>query len=199
MPNPYFDALGNQEQPLYEDLMRESIYNHGILAYFIPRNHFETDEILGKSDSNFEKYYAIDVVIKDSLNFDADADLFEKFGAFVEKRITVVTHKTEFLNITKMEPRRGDLIRLPTWNMTLEIQAPDTMNVMEFGLVNIYELKCHMFESKGEEFETGNAEIDNLSNLYGTNLLNSDDADALEDKFNELVEFNKNNPFSNTF
>lgn len=198
MPNPYFDSLGFQESPLYDDLIRESIYNHGIGAKYLPKSIFNTDEVLGKVDGEFKEAFDLDVVIVETANFNEASQVYNNFGLFIDKTATIAIHKGEFDRIVQQEPKPGDVVYLPQWDLYFEVLEPASMNVLQFASNFVYLMYCKLFESKGEAFITGDPEIDKASNIYQDNL-SDDEIQGITNRFNSLVEFNKDNPFSGTF
>lgn len=199
MPNPIFDALGITESPLYDDLMRESIYNHGIGAKFLPRTHINEDDLLGRTDGAFHTALDIDVVITDTNNLDTQSEVFESYGITIEKTISFNVHKSTFLSINSNNaPEVGDLVYLPYWDLLLEINAVDTMNVLELGAAFVYSFSTTLYKNHGDEFSTGVAGIDDTATDYLADMAVSDDT-AINSRFSSLVEFSEDNPFSQNF
>jgi hypothetical protein len=200
MTTPYFNALGTvQESEIWNDLTRESIYNHGINALYLKAEYADKDEIMGDTSRAFNDAVEIDVLIKESSNIDSDSNLFEKFGIIIDKTITLQVHRDSFLDLVGVQPKKGDLVWLPAWDLLMEITSVNSMNKLQFGSQFVYSFVTTLFQNNAEEFNTGVGEIDKENAEYFSEMAEQSDVEAITQRFNELVEFSSDNPFSNNF
>lgn len=200
MPNPYFDSLGTQEVQLYNDIMRETIYNHGIAAKYLLRDTFNSDKLLGRSDAEFNKAHDIDVVIVEASNLDANWKMYQQFGVTINKGIVLAVHKDSIKSEIGRAPIEGDIVYLPKWDLMLLMNDLDTMNILAFGGDYVYIMNCVLYEPKGEEFNTGVGEIDAYTGKFDDLQDNTNNQKTeIMDSFNDLVAFSENNPFSKRF
>jgi hypothetical protein len=160
------------EQFLIEDLIIESIKNHGIDIYYIPRtSHSSTDELFGDDPGKyFDIAYKIDMYLESFQDFEGNQEFFSKFGLEIQKSAKVAVARRTFLKYVGQDrnhPKEGDLIYLPIQQKLMEIKfVEEEKNFFQAGKVApyMYGLSIEAFKYNGEIFNTGMSEIDNLGN-----------------------------------
>ena len=171
----YFNNQGaTREQFLVEDLIIESIKNHGIDIYYLPRSSQSTlDEIFGDDPVKFfNAAYKIDMYLETFNEFEGNQEFFAKFGLEIQKTAKVAVARRTFeraISTTiRNTPKEGDLIYLPVQQKLLEIkQVEEEKNFFQAGkqAPYMYGLTIETFRYNGELIKTGVEEIDNIGNL----------------------------------
>ena len=172
--NFFFNNFQNSgEQTLIEDLIIESIKIYGLDMYFIPRNPNTIDKIYGEDPSR-EYIHAIPVelYVKNIEGFAGEGDFLSKFNIQIRDQITLSIARRVFEqevgyleSITR--PREGDLIYLPLNKKIFEIKFVEHEAIFyQLGALQMYDLKCELFEYNNEYFATGIETIDALMKTY---------------------------------
>ena len=182
----YFNnnGYGSQERFLVEDLINESIRNHGIDVYYIPRDSQSSlDEIYGDDPvKSFTQAIKIEVYLETYNNFEGNEEFFSKFGLEVSKGVKVAMSRKSFDKyvstvVERNVPKEGDLIYLPTQLKLMEIKFVEQEKsffqlgrpggrsgaVSAVGQAKIgymYEISLETFRYNGELINTGYTEID---------------------------------------
>lgn len=167
--NPYFRFQGT-EQNVVEDNIIEIIRMMGKNLWYIPRENVNIDRLFGEDQLNkFTKAYQIEMYIASVSGFDG-ADVITKFGLEVKDKINLVVSKKRFTNeiTTKnsviIRPREGDLIFFPLSKTLFEINFVEhELPFYQLDKNYVYTLSCETFVYSAEQFETGNTEMDSLS------------------------------------
>jgi len=158
-----------REQMLLEDLVIESIRNHGIDVYYMPRTSQGTLDSLFGDDP--VKYYdqaiKLDMYLETFQDFGGQQEFFSKFGLQIEKtaRLAVARRTFEKYIATALRnmPKEGDLIFMPTQRKLMEIRFVEKdMSFYQLGKVipYMYGLSLETFKYNGEFLNTGIEEID---------------------------------------
>jgi hypothetical protein len=171
----YFNNQGaTREQFLVEDLIIESIRNHGIDIYYLPRSSQSTfDNLFGDDPVKyFNAAYKIDMYLETFNEFEGNQEFFAKFGLEIQKTAKVAVARRTFeraISTTiRNTPKEGDLIYLPVQQKLLEIkQVEEEKNFFQAGkqAPYMYGLTIETFRYNGELIKTGVEEIDNIGNL----------------------------------
>jgi hypothetical protein len=168
--NFFFNNFQNsQEQILIEDLIIESIKIYGLDVIYIPRNPVAIDPILNE-DPMREYIHAVPVemYVKNVDGFQGDGDFMSKFGLQIRDQITFCIARRIFNNeVGSIEyldrPQEGDLIYLPFNRKIFEIRFVEHEAIFyQLGALQMYELRCELFEYSNEFFNTGVADVDRL-------------------------------------
>lgn len=160
----------SQEQLLIEDLIVESIKIYGHDITYVQRTIQNKDRIYGE-DSQSSKYSAavsVEMYIKNVDGFQGDGDFMSKFNLEIRDQITFTVARRAFnddvgqlLSIDR--PQEGDLIYFPLNRKVFEIKFVEHEPIFyQMGALQMYDLRCELFEYNGEVFETGDPEIDAL-------------------------------------
>lgn len=169
--NFYFNNFQNsQEQLLIENLVIESIRIYGHDVKYIPRTLQLFDKIYGEDtqSSTFNQAIEVEMYIKNVEGFAGDGDFLSKFGVQIRDQITFTIARRVFneeidgfLNFGR--PREGDLIYFPLNRKMFEIKFVEHESVFyQMGALQMYDLKCELFEYNSEEFRTGFDDIDSM-------------------------------------
>lgn len=180
----YFNNQGaTREQYLIEDMVIESIKNHGIDVYYVPRDsQSELDELFGDDPvKSFTSAYKMEVYLETFDDFKGNQEFFSKFGLQVEKGVELALARRTFEKYipytTRNTPKEGDLIYLPVQQKLMEIKfVEQEKNFFQLGrsssrghggvdtriMPYMYGLSCETFKYNGEVLATGVPIIDEV-------------------------------------
>jgi hypothetical protein len=215
--NQYFQNYSHKnEQNLFDNLVIEMIKMFGIDVYYVNRTLDDVDEIMNEDKTSiFNRAFCFEVFVKENMGFQGDGDFMSKFGLQIRDQMTFsVAIRTFEQNVKSkaldlVRPREGDLIFFPMNQKFFEISFVEHESVFyQTGQLNVYDLKCELFEYSNERFETGYDFIDNIFTPYKTddvdNLEELNDVDPIaknifyQEKSDEFVDFSEINPFEET-
>jgi len=214
------------EQNLIDDLVIESIRIHGVDVTYIPRNFDTIDNILNEDDTStfggdlsaqgdnvYSIIYDMEMYVKNVDGFEGEGDFLSRFGLQIRDQVTfTVAIRTFERFVTRDDPNRtrpneGDLIYFPLNDKIFKIMFVEHESVFyQTGGLQVYDLRCELFEYSGERFNTGRYEIDhhyddiNITTATTlTELANTDpiaknvyfEADA-----DDIIDFSEIDPFS---
>lgn len=202
------------EQQLIDDLVIESIQIYGVDTYYVTRKSSNFDHIMNEDRLTvFDAAYQMEAYLKSVDGFQGQGDFLSKFGLEIRDQATfTVAYRTFEKHATRidpmlMRPKEGDLIYLPMNNKFFEVTFVEHESVFyQTGTLQVYDLKCELFEYSNERFETGVSEVDDHYSQYKT-----DDIETLEDMFNidpiaknifyeekgnDIIDFSEIDPFS---
>lgn len=92
----------------------------------------------------------------------------------------VMEDGTQNWSITSEDPKSGDLVYFPMVGKVFEISHVEHENLFyQHGKLMTYDLTCELFDYSQEDFNTGIDDIDNIEDIYSTEL--EDNAFTLED------------------
>lgn len=136
------------------------------------------DKIYGEDTQTSKYNNAVDVemYIKNVEGFQGEGDFLSKFNLEIRDQITFTIARRTFNDevgqyMTIDRPREGDLVYFPLNRKLFEIKFVEHEPIFyQMGALQMYDLKCELFEYNGELFETGEPEIDSL---YENNFLGS--------------------------
>ena len=193
----YFNNQGaTREQILVEDLIIESIRNHGIDIYYLPRTSQSTfDKLFGDDPVKYyDVAYKIDMYLETFNDFGGQQEFFSKFGLNIDKTARVAVARRTFQKLVPTAirefPKDGDLIFLPTQNKLMEVKfVEEEENFFQLGrsktdkvsnrtMPYMYSLSLETFKYNGELFNTGIQEIDNLQDDVTISTLYNMDEDG---------------------
>ena len=168
--NVFFNHAVQTEQHLYEDLVVESLRMYGHETFYLPREIVDEDSILGEDiQSKFGDSYSVEMYIENTDGFEGEGDLFSKFGVQVRDTATFIISLRSwerFISLdsnlaTSLRPNEGDLIHFPLSGSLFEIKFVEHENPFyQVGKLFVFKLQCELFEYSGEDFDTGNINID---------------------------------------
>lgn len=221
------------EQDLIENLIVESIKIYGLDCFYIPRNPINTrkqlDYIFNETTvSIFDNNYMLDLYVKNIDSFEGDGTFMSKFGLEIRDQVTFScamrtfdlevsqqsVHDHQFdddrpsFSSTLERPREGDLIYLPLNKKIFEIKFVEHESIFyQMGALQLYDLKCELFEYSGEIMDTGIPEVDiyykkMIETKFTANAEVLDSSDFMSDNFkiqqdtDNFIDFDEKDPFS---
>ena len=164
----------SQEQLLIEDLVIESIKIYGLDCWYVPKKLIDKDKIYGEDSlSEYNKSYMVEMYVKNVEGFAGEGDFLSKFNVEIRDQITLTIARRTFENEVQYfefgytRPREGDLIFLPLNNKVFQIKFVEHEPVFyQMGALQMYDLKCELFEYSNEIMNTGFQAIDDLESNY---------------------------------
>lgn len=200
--NPFFNKFNAfNEQNLIENLCIESIQIYGIDCYYMPRDLQDEDPIYGEDPtSEYNNAALIEMYIKNVEGFGGDGDFLSKFNIQIRDTMTFTVARRRWntelgapLNLPR--PLEGDLIYFPLNGKTFQIKFVEHESIFyQMGALQVYDLKCELWEYSNERINTGIPILDNLTAefsfaLTNFNLLLEDNSPlASEDGFNLIQD-----------
>lgn len=163
-----------REQFLIEDLIIESIKNHGIDIFYLPReSRSSLDELFGDDPVKaFLKAYPMEMYLETFNDFEGNQEFFAKFGLEIQKAARVAVARRTFERYVptalRNTPKEGDLIWMPIQQKLLEIKrVEEEKNFFQAGkqAPYMFGLSIETFKYNGEFFDTGIIEIDNIQDI----------------------------------
>lgn len=213
--NIFFRNYDNfNEQNLIDDLVIESIRMYGLDMTYLTRSLEAVDKIMNEdSVSIFDQVYDMEMYVKSVDGFEGEGDFLSKFGLQIRDQATFSVAIRTFdryvrrLRSDISRPNEGDLLYMPLNSKFFKIMHVEHENVFyQLGSLQVYDLKCELFEYSNERFETGRTKIDNAFDNYNTdgidNLQDLSDFDPLsrnfdyEEKGEDIIDFSESDPFS---
>lgn len=182
----YFNnQAASREQILLEDLVIESIRNHGIDVYYLPRGsqsapktyaEANPDELYGEDPIRaFTRAYKFEIYLESFQSYEGNQEFFSKFGLEVQKAARVTLARRTFQRFVPTAvrniPKDGDLLWLPVQKKLMEIKfVEQDKNFFQLGRGHVdtygeyqpymYGLSLEAFKYNGELINTGIEEID---------------------------------------
>jgi len=167
----------SREQILIEDMVIESIKNHGIDIYYIPRDSQSSlDELFGDDPvKSFTQAYPMEAYLESSNDFEGNSEFFSKFGLEIQKSARMAIARRTFEQNLPTDlrnlPKEGDLIWMPVQQKLLEIRrVEEEKNFFQAGKLAPYMfgLNIETFKYNGELINTGIEAIDKVceNNAY---------------------------------
>jgi len=179
--NVFFENYNNYaEQILVEDLIIESIKIYGHNVFYCPRTLVARDEIFREDSlSQYNSSYLIEMYVRNVEGFEGEGDFLSKFGIQIRDELTLtVARRTFNQEIAYVEgidrPQEGDLIYLPLTKKVYVVKFVEHEPVFyQMGALQMYDLKCELFEYSSEDLNTGVPEIDHLESIYSLDVANT--------------------------
>lgn len=204
------------EQMLIEDLVIESIQIFGLDMIYVTRSLQAVDNILNEDDlSIFNAAFDMEMYVKSVDGFQGEGDFLSRFGLQIrDSAVFTVAMRTFERYITRVDntivrPKEGDLIYLPLNGKFFKIMHVEHESVFyQSGALQVYDLKCELFEYSNERFQTGRDDIDTYFDDIKTDSINSLQElkavdpiaknEFFEDEGNDIIDFSEMDPFSET-
>lgn len=174
----------SREQFLVEDMVIESIKNHGIDIFYLPRDSRSSiDELFGDDPVKcYSSAYPIEMYLESFSDFGGNQEFFSKFGLEVQKTAKVAVARRTFEqyipSALRNAPKEGDLVWIPTVQKLMEIKFVESeKNFFQLGkgsynernakfIPYMYELSLENFKYNGELFQTGVIGVDDLQDIF---------------------------------
>ena len=161
------------EQKLIEDLVIESIKMYGVDMYYLPRTVLHRNEVFREQDSaSYNASYQIEMYVKSFDKWGGDGKFLSKFGLEIRDEVIFTVAFRTFTNeVTTLNgqsrPNEGDLIWFPLNKKVFQIKFVEHEPVFyQMGALQMYDLKCELFEYSNEIMNTGFQAIDDLESNY---------------------------------
>ena len=175
--NQYFQSGKSigvaSEQNLYEDLIIESMKIYGFEVYYLPRKAAGYDDILTENTGNYyENAYPIEMYMENVQGFQGEGELLTKFGLEVRDSANFVVARKRWSeiigstgnSILPERPAEGDIIYFPLTKGFFEIRKVDGHEPFyQVGKLYTFKLYCELMQFSNERFNTGVAEIDEIT------------------------------------
>ena len=205
----YFD-----EQNLIDDLVIESIQIYGVDTYYVTRRIDSIDNIQNEAPNVvFDGAHMTEMYVKSVDGFQGEGDFMSKFGLQIRDQVTfTVAIRTFENNIIRynagyVRPKEGDLVYMPMNRKFFKITFVEHESVFyQTGALQVYDLKCELFEYSNERFETGVDMVDSAYIQYDTSpaetLDELYDIDPIaknifyENEGDTFIDFSEIDPFS---
>lgn len=174
----YFNNFGaSQEQLLIENLVIESIRIYGHDVWYMPRTLVNTDTLYGESPiQEFKSAYMVEMYVRNVEGFEGQGDFLSKFNLEIRDEMTLTIARRVFetevgASQSLVRPREGDIIYFPLNRKVFQIKFVEHEPVFyQMGALQMYDLKCELFEYSNELFSTGIKEIDDIYAKYSIGL-----------------------------
>lgn len=176
--NVFFNNFqSSMEQQLIEDLVTESIRIYGMDVFYIPRTVNDRDEIYNEDSlSSYDIAVPLEMYIKNVDGFGGDGDFLSKFNIQIRDSMTFTVSRRSFFEevqgfakLTFERPREGDIIYFPLNKKLFVITFVEHEPVFyQMGALQMWDLKCELFEYSNERFNTGIKEVDLLTQSLDT-------------------------------
>lgn len=182
---------------------------------YVPRVTGNIDKIFNEDPlRRYVDAIPVEMYIKNIEGFAGEGDFLSKFNIQIRDQVTFSIARRTFANEISMldyldRPREGDLIFLPLNQKLFEIKFVEHEAIFyQMGSLQMWDLKCELFEYNNEYIETGIKEIDKLhdeyslsTDIFGLMLEGSIDISfATEDGYGITLEdydMNENDPLAN--
>lgn len=204
------------EQQLIDDLVIESIQIYGMDMVYIGRSVQERDNILNEDDlSIFNAAYELEMYVKSVDGFEGEGDFLSRFGLQIRDQATFSVAARTFeryvtrIDTSRSRPLEGDLLYFPLNDKFFKITHVEHESVFyQSGALQVFDLKCELFEYSNERFDTKVDFIDEYWDDYKTtdvtNLTALKTRDPIannidfEDAGSDIIDFTEIDPFSET-
>ena len=191
--NSYIETYENvNEQDIWNELVIESTQFYGRDVKYLPRHLQNYDELLGADDSSqFTNAYVIEMRVITSYGFGGDKDFYSEFGHQVRDEVVFSLSRDRWFDVIGNEinqptPNEGDLIWVDTYNKMFVVKYVDPREMFyQFGRLYTWQLTCEVFEYSGEEINTGDSDIDQITSMSTNDVdwaLTDENGDILTDE-----------------
>lgn len=171
----YFPQYGGNtaEQTLVQDLVDEQIKLFGQDVVYVPKTMLIDKTLNDVILSKFEDKVTIEMMLINVEGFGGSgAVAMSKFGLRLSDEITYAVSKRRWINYVETEidtrvpnrPNEGDLLYVPMTNNLYEIKFVEReVPFYQLGKNYIFALTCELIENADNYFNTGDLEIDDLT------------------------------------
>jgi hypothetical protein len=176
--NPFFNNyMSLNEQLLVQRLSIEAIQMYGIDCYYITRQLQNYDGIYGEDPiSTFGTGYVVEMYVKNVEGFGGDGDFLSKFNIQIRDTMTLTVARLRWgeavgNNTNAIRPLEGDLIYFPLNQKTFQIKFVEHESIFyQMGALQVWDLKCELWEYSNERLYTGIPELDILTEKYSFDM-----------------------------
>lgn len=175
MKSVHFPQFGgvSSEQNLIQDLVDEQIRLFGMDVFYVPKEMLIDRSLNDVVLNIFKEAYLIEMMLINVEGFGGASALgMSKFGLKITDEVTLAVSKRRWTNFTALNestfvrnrPNEGDLIYVPMTKNTYEIKYVEReVPFYQLGKNYVYGLTCELLENADNRFETGNPDIDSLT------------------------------------
>lgn len=194
----FFTPAASNEWDVTNNATNEFIEMYGVPIIYLPRTEVNPDSLFGEDNlSTYSSSFEIKMVPENYETFGGPGDLFSKFGLEVDDTIKLYVqqdHLNTELNGTP--PEEGDLAQFDFSKDIFELNFVEDEDLFYLhGKQTVYTLSFKKFEYSGEIFDgtvpTDHPDIDSLEDT-NTNTID----DSIQE-FQDVLEFDEENPFGN--
>src|SRR6185369_7782904 len=128
------------------------------------------DQLLGADDSSsFDNAWTVEMQVINSYGFGGDKDFYSKFGEQVRDEVVLSVNRGRWTEevgefADQSIPNEGDMLYVKRWHKMFVIKFVDPREMFyQLGSLYTWELTCEGFEYSGEEIDTGDEDIDELT------------------------------------
>jgi len=174
----YFGQNVKSEKELYEDLIIESAQVYGFDMQYLPRNIVSQDMLLNEdTETRFDNAFDIEMYIETVDGYEGDGVLMSKFGLEIRNQLKIAVSRRRWeqgigkwnKGYNNYRPSEGDLVYIPGINGLFEIKYVDLESPFhQLNNLPVYKMTLQLFEYRGEDLNTGNAQIDAVQNQVST-------------------------------
>jgi hypothetical protein len=170
------------ETDLWESIYDESAQHFGVECIYLPRTFVNIDEIIGEDlYSVFEehKIFKLRLYLTTSDMYSGSNEIIDVVGimnldetSFQCAKQRIAYEAERQAGLLNFVPKEGDLIYCKDLNNDLfEVHAVEAeySQFYDRGRAYAYEFKCLKYAHGGDQFKTGNRELDNIPNMEATN------------------------------
>ena len=202
--NPFLRNYNNtNEATLLEDLVVESIANHGIDCYYLPRVNANLDGVFEEATRvSFNVAVPLEMYLVSAEGFQGDGSFMSQLGVEIRDQVVFSMSQRRFKQETTraavplVRPREGDLVWYPFNQKLFEIKYVNKFEMhYPLGALQTWEVRCELFEFSEQSFATGIPAIDSIpTNItMDLELVMNHDANG-----HPLLDANGNITFANT-
>lgn len=171
----YFPQYGGRtsEQTLVQDLVDEQIKLFGQDVYYVPKTMLIDKTLNDVILQKFEDNVLIEMMLINVEGFGGSgAVAMSKFGLRLSDEITYAVSKRRWINYVETQidtrvpdrPNEGDLLYVPMTKNLYEIKFVEReVPFYQLGKNYIFSLTCELVENADNYFDTGNSDIDSLT------------------------------------
>ncbi len=130
------------------------------------------------SNSSYSRAYLIEMLFKyPGQGFGGMGDILDQGGLNILDTMTLVVARKTFIEEVgdhqpQVRPLEGDLIYFPFNRKIFRVEFVEHESTFyQGGALQVWELRCQLFQYSGEDFDTGIEEIDDLTDGYNQNIL----------------------------
>lgn len=203
--NSYFSNLGENadntnEKSLIDGFVTECIQIMGVNVKYMVRTEVKTDDLYGEDYlAAFNSATTLEMYIENIDGFEGDDEAFTGYGVIIDDSAEFRISTSRFIEtIGKDRPDIGDLVYLPLSNNLFEIKrVRDDDQFFPNGTLPSFVIVCESYTHSMETFDTGDSNIDNVSNKDLEDPVNPLDGDneVLETEADKILIFDESNPW----
>lgn len=175
--NPYFESsftARDYDQQLTRELIIEAIQIHGRDYYYLPRTLQNFDKFFGEDASSaFRDVGTVEMYLENVQGWEGESSFLGKFGMEIRDEATLVVSRQRWAETVGQQfglsyPREGDIVVFP-FEVDERVRAfeitwvDDEPTFYQLGKIDMYRIKCTLYEYSGEEFDTGVENIDSYN------------------------------------